>query len=282
MRIVPTNTLSGRGSGPGQFQVRITGLALDDAGTLFALGDRGISIFDARGDLVGSFSTSDAGWSICWSDDALWIGLQGAIESVDRTGRVLDRIADSQLGLVTGVAVLGDLLLAADATNKRLALYERGVWKRHVGLETNTRGFMIPNGVLVAAADVEKRQFVVAHPQKHRVERYDADGSPAGWFGKFGNEAPEDFGGCCNPNTIAASPGGLVIVSEKAPPRIKVFSREGAFLAASPDGVFDSNAKNLALAATDARVFAADPARCTIQAFDIIDDAVEGSMHGHE
>jgi hypothetical protein len=141
---------------------------------------------------------------------------------------------------------------------------------------------MIPNGVLVAAADVERRRFVVAHPQKHRIERYDADGSPAGSFGKFGNEAPEDFGGCCNPNTIAVGPGGIIVVSEKAPPRIKVFSREGAFLAASPDGAFDMNAKNLALAATDERVFAADPARCTIQAFDLIDDAVEGSTHGHE
>jgi hypothetical protein len=282
MRIVPTHTLSGRGSDPGQFQVRITGLAADDAGTLFALGDRSISAFDASGGVVDSFSTSDAGWSICWGNDALWIGLQGAVESVGRTGRVLDRIADPRLGLVTGVAVIDDLLVAADATNKRLALYERGVWKRHVGLETNTRGFMIPNGVLVAAADVARRQFVVAHPQKHRVERYDADGSPAGSFGKFGNEAPEDFGGCCNPNTVAASPSGLVIVSEKAPPRIKVFSLEGAFLAASPDGEFDLNAKNIALAATDVRVFAADPARCTIHAFDLIDDAAEGPTHGHE
>jgi len=282
MRIVPTHTLSGRGSGPGLFQVRITGVTVDDAGKLFAAGDRSIGVFDAGGDFVDSFSTSDAAWSICWGNDALWIGLQGAVETVDRTGRVVDRIADQQLGLVTGVAVMGDFLLAADATNKRLALYERGVWKRHVGLETNTRGFMIPNGVLVVAADGARRQFVVAHPQKHRVERYEADGSPAGSFGKFGNEAPEDFGGCCNPNTIAASPGGLVIVSEKALPRIKVFSHEGAFLAASPDGVFDLNAKNLALAATDARVFAADPVRCTIQAFDLVDDAVEGSTHGHE
>lgn len=282
MRIVPSHTLSGKESGSGQFQVRITGLATDDAGTLFALGDRHISVFDASGRAVDSFSTSDAGWSLCWSDDALWIGMQGAVESVDRNGRELGRIADPKLGLVTGVAVMGDLLLAADATNKRLALYERGVWKRHVGLETNTRGFMIPNGVLVAAADVEKRQFVVAHPQKHRVERYDADGSPATSFGKFGNDLPEDFGGCCNPNTVATSPGGLVIVSEKAPPRVKVFSREGAFLAASPESVFDSNAKNLALAATNTQVFAADPARCTIHVFDLIDEAVEGSTHGHE
>jgi hypothetical protein len=280
MRIVPTHTLSGRGSGPGQFQVRITGLAVDDLGTLFALGDRRVRVFNSNGGIVGSFATSDAGWSISWSDQGLWIGLQGALEFVDRDGRVLDRIADPQLGLVTGVAVLDDHVLAADATNKRLTLYVRGVWRRHVGLETNTRGFMIPNGVLVASADVERRQFVVAHPQKHRVERYNADGSPVGTFGKFGNESPEDFGGCCNPNTIAASPGGLVFASEKAPPRIKAFSREGTFLAASPDGAFDPAAKNLALAATAKQLFAADPARCTIQAFELVDDAITGSTHG--
>jgi hypothetical protein len=282
MRIVPTHTLSGRGSDPGQFQVRITGLAVDDVGELFAIGDRSVGVFDASGRFVRSFATSDAGWSISWSNQGLWIGLQGALEFVDRHGRVLDRIADPQLGLVTGVAVVDDHVLAADATNKRLTLYESGVRKGHVGLETNTRGFMIPNGVLVASADVERRQFVVAHPQKHRVERYNADGSPAGTFGRFGNESPEDFGGCCNPNTIATSPGGLVFVSEKAPPRVKAFSLEGTFLAASPDGVFDPGAKNLALAATDKRVFAADPALCTIQAFDVVDDAIADSIHGRK
>jgi hypothetical protein len=282
MRIVPTHTLSGRGSGPGQFQVRITGLAIDDMGTLFVLGDPSVGIFDSSSALVGSFATTDAGWSIAWSDQGLWIGLQGALECVDREGRVLERIADPQLGLVTGVAVLDDRLLAADAANKRLTLYERGVRQFHVGLETNTRGFMIPNGVLVASADVERRQFVVAHPQKHRVERYHVDGSPAGTFGKFGNESPEDFGGCCNPNTIATGPGGLVFVSEKAPPKVKAFSREGTFLAASPDGIFDPAAKNLALCATAKQLFAADSARCTIQAFDLVDDANSGTTHGRE
>jgi hypothetical protein len=141
---------------------------------------------------------------------------------------------------------------------------------------------MIPNGVLVTAADVARRQFVVAHPQKHRVERFDADGSPAGSFGKFGNELPEDFGGCCNPNTIATSPGGLVFVSEKAPPRVKAYSHEGTFLAASSETAFDPGAKNLALAATEARVFAADPARCTIQAFELVNDAVADWTHGQE
>jgi sugar lactone lactonase YvrE len=269
MKFIHTHSLSGRGDGPDQFQVRITGLAVDGERRLVVLGDREVKVFTPDGKLDTRFAMPDAGWSICISGAFMWIGMQGTILQVDQLGNVVSRIDDPQrLGLVTGVAVAEGVLLAADATHKTLHLYRKGQWVREVGTEANTRGFMIPNGVLAVAYDATTPSFVVAHPQKHRVERYRMDGELLDTFGKFGNESPADFGGCCNPTTLAVAPDGTILVSEKAPPTVKAFSAAGEFLAVTPADSFDPNAKNQALAA-DATgvVYASDSVRGTIEVF---------------
>ena len=91
----------------------------------------------------------------------------------------------------------------------------------------------------------------MAHPQKHRVERYSLDGELTDKFGRFGMSDPADFGGCCNPTNITATADGLIAVSEKAPPRVKIFASDGKFLTQSADGVFDANTKNIDLAADE-------------------------------
>ena len=110
---------------------------------------------------------------------------------------------------------------------------------------------------------------MVAHPQKHRVERYQLDGKLIDKFGRFGMKDPGDFGGCCNP-PISRHRRGLIAVSEKAPPRVKIFTRDGKFLTQSADGVFDPNTKNIDLAADSrGRLYATDPLRCTIEEFQL-------------
>ncbi|MBX3434631.1 MAG: hypothetical protein KF847_15035 [Pirellulales bacterium] len=273
MRFTRTRTLSGRGDGADQFRVRITGLAVAGDGRLFAAGDREVKSFAPDGALVERFPASDAPWSLAVDGDLLWLGMQGRIEQVDFAGIKVGAIVDrDRLGLATGIAAVDDLVLAADATHKALRLYERGRWVRDVGTEVNTRGFMIPNGVLTVAYDARRRLFVVAHPQKHRIEFYELDGEPAGRFGRFGNESPQDFGGCCNPTTCATTPAGIVLVSEKAPPVVKAFTPAGEFLAATPTEAFDPGAKNQFLAADERFVYATDSVRGTIEAFELSED----------
>ena len=201
--------------------------------------------------------------------ETIWIGLQGAIARFDREGRPLGRIEDGEkLGLITGLAAARNLLFAADATNRTIHLFEEGVWQREVGADVNTRGFMIPNGILDLVLDPKSETVVVAHPQKHRVERYDLQGKLLGKFGRFGMQEPGDFGGCCNPTNITATVDGRIVVSEKAPPRVKVYSAEGEFLSMGGEDVFDPNTKNIDLAA-DSRgnLYAADPLTCMIEVF---------------
>ena len=274
MKLVHVNSFSGHGAAPSQFRVRITGLATGVDGAIYAVGDRDLKAFARDGEFIAHSATSDAAWSICAAGELFWIGLQGTLAQLNRRGEVVVRVDDApRLGLVTGVAAFGDTVLAADATHKVLRQYRGGHWLRDVGLDVNTRGFMLPNGVLSVAVDQGGRRFVVAHPQKHRVERYELDGTPAGQFGRFGNAEPADFGGCCNPNTIAVLPDGKICVTEKSPPRIKVFTLEGGFLAATADGAFAAEAKNMALAAgAGGRLYAVDTVRLSIEGFDLVDD----------
>lgn len=269
MRLLHTKTLSVKDERSEKPRPRLTGIAVDTQDRLLAVIGQEVKRFSPVGEMETRFPTPGAGWSIAVDDEFIWIGMRGAIGRFDTGGILLDKIENKdRLGRITGLAVQGDTLLAADATNHTIHLYQHGKWQREVGRDVNTRGFMIPNGVLDLALDAQRKTVLVAHPQKHRVERYRLDGELTDKFGRFGMQEPADFGGCCNPTNITVTVDGLIVVSEKAPPRVKIFTHEGKYLTQSTEGIFDSNTKNIDLAAdTRGRLYATDPLRCTIEVF---------------
>ena len=108
----------------------------------------------------------------------------------------------------------------------------------------------------------------VANPGMHRVERYTADGTLLGHFGRFDGRDPAGFGGCCNPTNLTLDAQRRVIVSEKAGPRVKVYDPAGELLAVVADAVFDAGCRNMDLA-VDARgrIYVADTVRLEICVF---------------
>jgi sugar lactone lactonase YvrE len=271
MILTHTHSISGKGQQPDQFRRLLAGIAVDSQDRLLAVGDQEVKQFSADGVFEQHFSLPSPGWSIAVDAETVWVGLSHEIVQFDFDGSVQRRIEDKpRLGRVTGLAVSGGTLLAADATNRTIHLFQDGKWLREVGRDVNTRGFMLPNGVLDLALDAGRESFVVAHPQKHRVERYNMQGKLTDKFGRFGMQDPADFAGCCNPTNITAARNGLLAVSEKAPPRVKIYTSAGRFLGQSADGIFDDNTKNIDLA-TDrrGRLYATDPARCTIEVFEL-------------
>lgn len=273
MKFISSHRFGGHGSATDQFPGAISGLAAAK-GVLFAAGGRQVKSFSPAGELIDRFEVSGAVWSIAATDDSLWVGMRGRVEQLDLAGKrraVID--GPDRLGVITGVAVGQDRLLVADAQRRELLLYKDERFERRVGGEQNTRGFMIPNGVLSVAYDAVRPSFVVAHPQKHRVERYALDGAPLGKFGRFGHDDPAAFGGCCNPTTCAVTPDGVVLASEKAPPWVKAFTADGQFLAATPSDAFDPGAKNQCLAAdVSGCVYATDSVRGGIVVLQLTDD----------
>ncbi len=271
MQLVHTQTLSVKEQQPAESPSRLTGIAVDAQNRLFAVTAQEVKRYSPEGELEARFPISGAGWSIAVDGPSIWVGTRGVINRFNSEGKLLEKIEDPErLGRITSLVVQGHALLAADASNHTIHLYQDGNWLREVGRDVNTRGFMIPNGVLDLALDARNQSVLVAHPQKHRVERYTFEGKFVDKFGRFGMHDPGDFGGCCNPTNITATADGLIIVSEKAPPRVKVLTSDGKFLAQSADGVFDANTKNIDLAADNRGwLYATDPLRCTIEVFRI-------------
>ena len=291
--------ISGRGTEPGQFAESLRGIAVDGKDLLYAVGDREVKVFDHQGGLRQRWTTAKPGYCVAaYADQALaqgtavYVGEESQVEQFDGAGKLVATLRDDRLGVVTAIGLLGvhprtaeshrrdagatgvlggtlnqDLLMA-DATQRCLCCYDRqGKWLNDIGKDNNTRGFLIPNGHLdfsVDAAGVIR----VANPGKHRVERYSLTGELLGHFGKFGMQRPEDFPGCCNPTNLALTQQGDVVVTEKAPPRMKRYDADGKLLALVGPEAFDPNCKNMDVAVDlQGQVYVADTVRLHICVF---------------
>lgn len=273
MEFTHLQTLSDPELGEALFSIHLGGIALDAADRLFAVGDNLVRVFDSAGEPLRKFELKRPPWSVFAERDMVWIGMVGQVALYTPAGEQVATLTDApRLGRVTSIAVVGSNLFVADATHRAIRRYSReGEWLGDVGREVNTRGFMIPNGVLDLCVDSSTNTLLVAHPQKHRVERYNAGGQLVDKWGRFGMHDPADFGGCCNPTNLAAGVDGMIAVSEKAPPRIKLYDAVGSYVSTLPGGVFDPNTKNLDLA-IDSRgtLYATDPLRRTIEVFAMV------------
>jgi sugar lactone lactonase YvrE len=156
----------------------------------------------------------------------------------------------------------------ADATARWVRRYDRdGRFLNNIGDRHRKGGFHIPNGVVDLAVDGEG--FVhVANPGMHRVERYSADGTLLGHFGRFDGRDPAGFAGCCNPTNLTLDAQARVIVSEKAGPRVKIYSPDGQLVAVVADHVFDPGAKNMDVAVDSrGRIYVVDTVTLEICVF---------------
>ncbi|MFV2066513.1 MAG: NHL repeat-containing protein [Pirellulales bacterium] len=245
-------TISGKGPRRDQFQKALRAVGVDRAGQIYAVGDQEIKAFAPLGEgarLRGRWPTAMAGRSIAIDGkNQVYVGETGQVEIFDADGKLLRRLSDKErLGRVTAVAISTDELLVADASHRCIRRYNTdGKWLGDIGADNNTHGFLIPNGRLDFCTDPTGIVHAV-NPSKHRVERYGLNGKLIGHFGRFGPRV-EDFPGCCNPLNIARSAGGVLVVAEKAPPRIKAYNDQGKLLAAGGTDRLDPNCKNLDLA----------------------------------
>ncbi len=109
----------------------------------------------------------------------------------------------------------------------------------------------------------------------HRVQHYARDGRLLGHFGRFDAQNPAGFPGCCNPTNIALTPQGQIVVTEKAPPRVKLYSPQGELLTVvATAGDFDLNCKNMDVSVDSrGRIYVMDPVRLHVVVYEV--DAAE-------
>jgi len=295
MQYQQVGVISGKGSEPKQFVEALRGICVDREGRLYAVGDREVKVFDRSGGLMRRWETELPGHCVSLRntartgerdrtgsvnrvspdeplavDSTVFVGQPGQVEKFDAGGKSLGCWTDSQrFGLVTSISFFGDFVLLGDAEDRCIRRYDgQGQWTNDIGKDNNTRGFLIPNGRLEFDVDVDGVIYA-SNSAKHRIERYSLDGKLLGHWGRFGQNRPEDFPGCCNPTNLTLGSKGQVIATEKAPPRLKVYDTDGNLLAFVGPDAFDENCRNMDVAVdTDGRIYVADTVRLHICVFE--------------
>jgi sugar lactone lactonase YvrE len=249
----------------------LRGVAVDRAGRLYAVGDSVVKVFETDDTLARQWTTDRSGECVAVDDSGrVWVGEKEQVEVFSLAGERADTWRDpGRLGLVTAVGFGGGDVFLADATARWIRRYDaQGRFLNNIGDQHRKGGFHIPNGVVDFAVD-DEGVLHVANPGMHRVERYSADGTLLGRFGRFDGRDPAGFPGCCNPTNLTVDERGRVIVSEKAGPRVKVYDPEGQLLEVVADDVFDPTAKNMDLAVdAGGRIYVADTATLEIRVFE--------------
>ena len=263
--------MAGQGTGPGQFAESLRGLAVDSADRLHAAGDSKVCVFTAEGALAESWETPQPGFSVAVArSGSVYVGQPGQMQVFERGGRLADTWQDAKrLGLVTAVGFCGEDVIVADTEARCLRRYdERGKFRNDIGKDNRMKGFLIPNRHLDFAVDAAG-VIQVANPGQHRVERYSPDGKRLGHFGRFDGQDPEGFPGCCNPTNIALTPRGDIVVTEKAGPRVKLYTSSGKLRAAWGEDDFGATCKNMDIAVdSHERIYVIDTARLQIVVYE--------------
>jgi sugar lactone lactonase YvrE len=244
-------------------------LCVDREDILWAASGREVRSFDAAGAPLRRWPAAGPVTAIAVSPGGhVFAGQQGRVEIFDRAGKLIRAWAGELLGHVTAIGFTRDSILAADAKDRSIHCFDNALaFRRDIGKDNRTKGFLIPNGSLDFTVD-PRGVIHACNPGKHRVERYTAAGELLGHIGRFDGLDPEGFTGCCNPTNVALDAKGRVFVTEKAEPRAKVLSPEGRLLGIISTS-FDPAAKNMAIAVNSrGRVFVADAAAGKILVFE--------------
>ncbi|MCG8583041.1 MAG: DUF4369 domain-containing protein [Bacteroidales bacterium] len=123
----------------------------------------------------------------------------------------------------TGARIYKDKLLVSDVGKGALGIYNSSNGK----LISTIKDLRPCCSILDFDVDSEKGEILAANLGSFRVDGYTMEGKKIVSFGQRGRGI-DDFHSCCNPVSVRRLHNGAVITVEKAPTRIKVYSREGA------------------------------------------------------
>jgi sugar lactone lactonase YvrE len=245
---------------------------VDSADKIYVLGDGEVKVFEADGNSLRTWKAPEGALCLtAGSDGHIYFGIAGRVEIFSDSGTRMGGFSVEDNGRpanITAIKTFGKDILIADAGARCIKRYNsNGKQTGTIGIHGKNRGFMLPNRFL--DMDVDAEGIIRAtDPGRHRVSSWTLDGSPEGFFGKFGQLNPEDFVGCCNPVNLALTPDGRIVIAEKVAARIKVYDQQGKLLALIGSRYFDVKCTHFPLAVdSQGRIIVADPIRLEVKIF---------------
>ena len=193
---------------------------------IYVAGDSAVAVFKSSGELVRRVDFDYTPRCIAVEGSQMAVGFRDRLWLCDLDGT--PQVKTQQIAkdtALTSLAIAGDgSIYAADGG-------VGAIWKLNSDGKILERiaggkggGFAVPKSFfpITWAAD----SLVVAHPGRHRVEQYDADGELKLRWGRR-TRGLNGFTGCCNPVSVVVTESGQFVTAERGQPRIKLFDNDG-------------------------------------------------------
>lgn len=250
-----------------------SGIAIDKNDNIFVAGNK-VMVFDKNCRLINSFKLSDASSCIATSPNMeIFVGIKNRIEVWNYQGQLIRQWKLKNIeSVLTGIAANDTSVFVANADERVVHQFNlKGKLINNLGAEDTANG--VPNIIIRSQFfDVSfgrDNEIWIVNPGRYSLEAFDNKGKMKSMWGKRSDKI-EGFGGCCNPTNFALLSDGYFVTSEKAVPRIKIYTQAGVFscVVAGPDK-FNEGTKGLDLAVDSRnRIYVLDPVRKQIRIFE--------------
>lgn len=213
-----------------------TCIAIGPDNRIYAGGDTQIRIFDTdRKELRQINLQAQPSCIAVDGNNQVFVGFSTQVSVFNSDGIEIKSWNFDKGSIIRGIALTEKNAFIADAGKKLvhvkdLANPEKEGFKIGVAnKETGDDGIVIYSPYLgIAAGDNDL--LAVVDPGRHRLKFYSQSGELISAWKSNPSASIEGFSGCCNPAHIALCPDWRIVTSEKAIPRIKVYSPSGDFI----------------------------------------------------
>ena len=251
----------------------LSGISIDDRDNIVVSGSK-VTVYNKIFKEIKSFKLGEVGNCVAvTSNGEIYLGVQNHIEVWNIKGDFLKRWeTGNPESILSGIAVNETSVFVADATARVVHEYDlNGKFVKDIGTKDSAKG--VP-GIIMRSPyfDVSigrDDEIWIANPGMYLLEAFDKKGNLISTWGKSSEEM-QGFCGCCNPTNFALLSDGSFVTSEKAIPRVKIYSPSGEFMCiVAGSDKFDDGTKGLDLAVDSKnRIFVLDPVRKQIRVFE--------------
>ena len=139
----------------------------------------------------------------------------------DAKGKETSRIQLSEAVHAAAAVIHGGKLFVSDNLTKTVKAFNLADGKSVATIGEDVR---VSYGIFGFVLDRRTGDVLIANSDASRVDRYSADGEPLSSFGQTG-EGREKSKPRFDPTNLIVLPDGRLLVAEKGPTRLKIFTR---------------------------------------------------------